>query len=519
MNNYIDVSKALKEMTIEEKVAQMLYFAFHGTTFNSDLEYLTKELNVGGIIHFARNIVSPEQVIELNLNIQKNSKIPAFLGIDQEGGIVQRIIDGVTPFPGAMAVSASGESCYELTKAVGKDLRNMNYNMVFAPDADVNNNPLNPVINVRSYSDDPYKVSKYVNDAWRGFNDSLLIPKIKHFPGHGDTSVDSHIALPCVNKPIEELEKIELVPFKENIKNGVPGIMVSHVLYKAFDEKYPATLSKKILNDYLKEKLKYEGLIISDSLTMGAIQENFGTREIIKQSCNAGLDLLMFCGKAGIEEEKNVFNTFTELVKNGEISIDRINYSVKKILEYKNKYCFGLVSKYQEPSKEAIDLGTKISVNSITKVKGNDLLPIKKDDKALIVFPKIKLFSLVENEDESYATLGSILNKHGYSFKEIIIDEELLDIDAIKNIQKEYDKIIFATYNIREGDFQTKVYYVLDKNKLIAISLRSPYDIKYLPNVLNYICIYEPTKLALNSLALNIIGNEIFKGKWPIKLI
>ena len=218
MNNYIDVLKLINELTIEEKVAQMLFFAFHGTTYNSDLEILTKKLNVGGIIHFARNIVNPEQVTKLNLDIQTNSKIPTFIGVDQEGGVVQRIIDGVTPFPGAMASNASGESIYDLTNSVGNDLRNMNYNMVFAPVADVNNNPLNPVINSRSYSDNPNVVSKCVNDAWRGFNDSKVIPTLKHFPGHGDTSVDSHIALPIVKKNLDELNNIELVPFIDNIK-------------------------------------------------------------------------------------------------------------------------------------------------------------------------------------------------------------------------------------------------------------------------------------------------------------
>lgn len=518
MNNYLDVNKLIKEMSVEEKVAQMLFFAFHGTEFNSDLEVLTKEINVGGIIHFARNIINPEQVNKLNKDIQDHSKIPAFIGIDQEGGVVQRIIDGVTPFPGAMAVSASGYSSYELTKSVGTDLRNMNYNMVFAPVADVNNNPLNPVINSRSFGDDPNEVSKHVYEAWKGFDDSGIIPTLKHFPGHGDTSVDSHISLPTVNKTKAELEEIELVPFKENILKNVPGIMVSHVLYKAFDDVYPATLSKNILNDYLKDELGYEGLIISDSLTMGAIQENFGTREIIKQSCNAGLDLLMFCGKAGVSDEVNIFNTFVSLVKSGEISIDRVNYSVRKILNYKNKYCFNSCSKYVYPSKESIEYGLLVSDNSTTLVKANGLIPLRKEDKALIIFPRIRLFSLVENENDEYATFGSILKKYGYDYDELIVSEELLDIETIKDIQKKYNKIIFATYNIREGDYQTKIYDLLDKEKVIAISMRSPYDIKYLPNVLNYICIYEPTKLALNSLALNIIGQRKFAGKLPVKL-
>ena len=287
----------LSDLTLEEKVGQMLMFAFHGTTFNDQLKTQLDKFHIGGVIHFARNIINPVQVTQLNKYIISNSKIPPFIGIDQEGGVVQRIIKDVTPFPGAMALSATQKDIKDLCFQVGKNLRNMNYNMVFAPVADVNNNPQNPVINSRSYSDDPRVVSKYVNMAVNGFTDAKIIPFLKHFPGHGDTNVDSHVGLPFVRKSKEELKNTELVPFTSGVNNGAPGIMVAHIMYPAYDNKYPSTLSKAIVNDLLKEEMGFKGLTITDSLTMAAIYNNYSKKEIVTLSANAGIDIMMFCGK------------------------------------------------------------------------------------------------------------------------------------------------------------------------------------------------------------------------------
>lgn len=499
------------DLSLEEKVGQMLCFAFHGTEYNEQLETQIKELKLGGVIHFARNIINNEQVKKLNADIQKNADIPMFIGIDQEGGMVLRVTDGITPFPGAMAFSASGESNYSVCKYVGNDLKYLGFNMDYAPVGDVNNNPMNPVINSRSYSDDPYLVSKYVIDGFKGFQDSLVIPTVKHFPGHGDTSVDSHLSMPTVNKDLEELEKVEFVPFYEAIKNGVDGIMAAHIVYSKIDDIYPATLSKKIITGILKEKMGFKGLIVTDSLTMGAINNNYTKGEIVELACNAGIDMLIFCGKADINDQREIYNEFLERAKDGRISIDRVNESVQKILEYKNKYQITNLPK-EISSKECFDEAINVSLKSVTLVEDKKGLVTKKDLKTLILFPKIKLSSLVDNENDGYKTLGSFMKTD-----EVIYDEELENIDYIVEKTKEYDKIVMCTYNVKKDDYQTKLFNSLNKDKVIVVSMRSPYDYMYLNDLNAYICIYEATNLSLSSLAKCLNFEYEFKGKLPIK--
>ena len=503
----------IEDLTLEEKVGQMLMYAFHGTQMNDQLKTQIDKFHIGGIIHFARNILEPKQVTQLNIDILNYAKIPPFIGVDQEGGIVQRIIKDITPFPGAMALSASGKKIDKLCYYVGANLRNMNYTMVFAPVADVNNNPLNPVINSRSYSDNPDVVSKYVIDAVNGFKKAKIIPFLKHFPGHGDTSIDSHVGLPVVGKTKEELSKTELVPFKNAIKSGAPGVMIAHILYKAYDSAYPSTLSKNIVSGLLKEEMGFNGLIISDSLTMAAIYNNYSKKDIVINAVNAGLDILMFCGKATLEEQEEIYNAFLDAVKSGEIPIERVNESVSKILEYKNIYCKKVFNKYKSATEKAISLGEKLSHESITKVTGKE---IDFSKKVLVIFPKIKLFSLVDNENEKYTSIGTCLKNRGINLDEVIIDNDNYDELSLYDFNQ-YDDIIMATYNVGKDDYQVKVFNTLPIDKVTVVSMRSPYDYLFLNGVKNYICIYEATTLAINSLCDCMISNK-FYGKLPISL-
>jgi len=508
----------IKKLSIEEKIGQMLCFAFKGDAYDDQIRELVEEIKVGGVIYFARNIKNNNQVKILNQLIQERTNIPLFIGLDQEGGLVQRITRDITPFPGAMSLSATYESNFEICKYVGEDLQKLGFNINFAPCADVNSNPYNPVINSRSYSDNPVVVSKYVNDAIDGFEEANVLTTVKHFPGHGDTHVDSHLSLPIVEKSFDELEKIDIYPFKKAIENNAEGIMLSHVLYKALDDKYPASLSKKIITGLLRERYGFSGLVVTDSLTMGAINNNYTKKEIVELAVNAGVDMLIFCGKADIEEQREIYNNFLELVNSGVISIERVNESVEKILKLKDKYC----EKYNrlqgnnqlETSKEnKLALAKKLSLNSMTLVTGNNsLFPIDTKN-TLILFPKIKLATLVDNESNEYSTLGKFVE-----CDEVLYDEELQNLDYVKQLSDKYTKIILCTYNVKKDDYQVKLYSILDGKKVIVVSMRSPYDYLYLKNYCAHICIYEATNLAYESLAKCLKAEEKFKGKLPIEI-
>ena len=507
------MKKNYDNITLEEKIGQLLMFAFQGDSYNNQLETQINKLNVGGIIYFSRNITSKEQVKELNEKIKTRAKIPPFIALDQEGGIVQRIIDDMPLFPGAMAISASQMDNYDVCFEVGKELRNIGFNVNFAPVADCNNNPLNPVINSRSYSDNPKVCGWYASRASQGFHDALILPTSKHFPGHGDTKVDSHLSLPMVDKPIDELEKIEFVPFKETINNGIDGIMVSHILYPALDDKFPATLSKKIITGILKEKMGFKGLIVTDSLTMGAIYNTYSHREIVRYACNAGIDLLIFCGKADINDQIDIYNSFIEEVKIGNIPLERINESFEKIMALKEKY----INSDPKEINYQKNTGKIISEKSITLVKNDNILPINKKDKLLVISPKIKVFTLVDNDNVNYLSMGEVFKENGLDCDEIIYEENSDIIKKVIDIQKNYDKIILGTYNVRQNGYESILVKSLLKEKTIVVSLRSPYDILYLDGVKSYICIYEASKLSFESLTKCLLNNK-FEGKLPVQL-
>lgn len=501
----MDISK----LSLDEKIGQMLCFAFHGTEVNDQLKVLVKDYKVGNIIHFARNIVNNKQVTKLNSDIQSLTNLPVFISLDQEGGMVRRVTSDISYLPGAMALaSTSRKDIYETNYCAGLDLRNLGFNVNYAPVGDVNNNPLNPVINSRSYSDDPQVVSDCVIQAFKGFQDALLLPTIKHFPGHGDTNVDSHIGLPIVNKSKNELDKMELLPFVNAINNGIDGVMISHIMYTHLDNNLPSSLSYNIITKLLQEELGFKGLITTDSLTMAAIWERFTIEEIVMYGVNAGNDVLVFCGKALLADQIKIIETFKKLIKNKKISMAKVNASVSKILALKEKYCYNQVIGKHYNNKLSLDLVNE----SITKVKNDNLLPIKKEDSVLIIFPKISLASLVDNENNNYETLGKYL-----PFQEIIFDENFKDYINLMHIQAKYDKIIMATYNVKKDDYQHQLYNRLDKDKVIIIALRSPYDILVMGDVKTYICTYDCTKESLRALSSKLMTND-FTGKLPIKL-
>ncbi|TGN19232.1 beta-N-acetylhexosaminidase [Leptospira idonii] len=268
-------------MTEEELVGQTIHIAIPSKTVDAVALEEIRKTKPGGIILFGKNLGKKEEIISLTTNLQKTATaegLPPFLiSTDQEGGRVFRVKDGITEYPGAMAVGQTGKE--EWGKTVGfvtsYELRQLGINFLFAPILDINNNPLNPVINTRSFGSDVNRVSNVAVAYEQGARQGGALPVIKHFPGHGDTNVDSHLGLPVIKKTLEELETLELVPFKKAIDSGAEAVMTAHIVYPLIDEKYPATLSKKILNGVLREKLKFQGIIITDAMEMHAISKNY----------------------------------------------------------------------------------------------------------------------------------------------------------------------------------------------------------------------------------------------------
>ena len=341
-NETIDIIKEeIESMTLDEKIGQIITVGIDGYTINDKTKELIVDKKVGGIILFKDNINDSNQLLQLinNIkNINSKNKIPLFISIDEEGGRVSRLPKEIKKLPSNEVIGNINdkELAYDIGKTIGYSLKSFGFNMDFTPVLDINSNSKNTVIGDRSFSSNKNIVANLGVSEINGFKSRNIISVAKHFPGHGDTDIDSHYKLPIINKTLDELKEVEFVPFKNAIEENVPSIMVSHILLPEIDDINPASMSKTIITDILRKNLKFDGLIVTDDMTMGAITNNFDISEACIKSINAGADLLLICH--GYETEVDVINNIKDAVDKGIISIDRINESVYRILSLKYSY-------------------------------------------------------------------------------------------------------------------------------------------------------------------------------------
>jgi len=338
----------INNLSLKEKISQMFIMGFSGTCLNSENENIQNlaKNGLGGVILFAENIYSYEQTRILSKELQDISKIPLFISIDQEGGRVERTINIKNKInylsPEKLASLKDIGFIKNQTQIMAEELKSMGVNMNFAPVLDVNTNKNNPVIGARSFGNNPEDVIKYSEPVYKTFIENNIIPVGKHFPGHGETSVDSHLDMPVVELSFEELENIHIKPFKAAFNNGLDAVMIAHVFYKCFpcikNKAVPASLSKEIISVYLKEKLNYKGLIISDDMVMGGISKHYNYLDACIKGVNAGIDLFIF--RNSNNETIKLIDELVKAVEKSLIPIEKVNESAEKILFIKKKYSF-----------------------------------------------------------------------------------------------------------------------------------------------------------------------------------
>lgn len=328
------VDKIVASMSKTEKIGQMVMIGIQGTKVDDDSLYMLNQYHMGGVILFDRNMESPEQVKQLtsDLQAQSNEKVPLFIGIDEEGGDVVRMAEKLTPPPSQKEIGATGDIEQAKTWAIktAKSLKDMGINVNFAPVADVGSN------DKRSYSTDANTVIDFVRAATKGYQQENIIYSLKHFPGIGKGKVDSHIDSSSIDVAKEVLMTEDILPFKTIIDESDPNdyfILVSHLKYLALDEEYPASLSSKIMTDLLRNELGYKGIIITDDMEMGAVANHNDFRSIGVNAVKAGADIVLVCHE--YEHQQEVYLGLLDAVNNGEISQQRIDESVKRIVKAK----------------------------------------------------------------------------------------------------------------------------------------------------------------------------------------
>ncbi|WP_347815201.1 beta-N-acetylhexosaminidase [Rossellomorea sp. DA94] len=336
-----DAGSLISDMTLDEKIGQMLVAGVNGTQMDEPTKNLIQKHKVGGFIFFSDHLKGPEQTVQFLNQLKEanaDNPLPLLLSVDEEGGNVTRLPGRLEHFPTNQKIGNANDPdvSYEVGTTLGKGLKEFGFNLDFAPVLDVNSNPNNPIIGDRSFSPDPDIVSELGIQTMKGIQSQNILSSIKHFPGHGDTSVDSHLALPVVNKSLQELESLELIPFKRAIDDGADLVMVAHILLPELDDTYPSSLSEAIVTDLLRKKLNFKGVVITDDMTMKAVADNYGMGEAAVLSVKAGSDLILIAHDA--QKAVTAMEALKSAVKNGEISEERIDESVKRIINLKQKY-------------------------------------------------------------------------------------------------------------------------------------------------------------------------------------
>lgn len=539
------VAAALRFMSVDEKVGQLFFQNVYGSDATtpdarniplygvSSPAEVVKKYHLGGVIYFAwtDSVKNPAQIVGLSNGLQKaaigsGAHVPLMIATDQEQGVVTRIGPPATQFPGSMALGAGRSTADARTAAAitGQELKAMGVNTNFAPDADVNVNPLNPVIGTRSFSSDPTLVSSMVAAQVNGYQkDAGIIATPKHFPGHGDTATDSHTGIPIITHTKAQWQQIDAPPFKAAIKAGANMIMSGHLVVPALDPSGdPATLSRPILTDILRTELGYQGVIITDSLAMQGVRDKYGDAEVAVRAVEAGVDSLLMT-----PDMDGAYAAVKAAVASGRISQKRLNESVARILLLKLKQGI-LLHPYANPSRLDSVVGTPAHLATANAITDRTTTVIKNDGATLPMAVSGKKVLVAGYGATTTTTLADALTRRGSTVTRAETGAKPSDAAIANAVSKAADQDAVVVTTMKAWD--TKVTDPLGgQRKLVAallatgkpvivVAVRDPYDIAYLPGVRTYLATYSFSPVAVESAVRVIVGEVAPTGKLPVDI-
>lgn len=549
--------KLLNNLTLEQKVGQLLMCGFHGQHADEQITRLIRDYHVGGVIYFRRNVESVDQLTRLSAELQdmaaEAGALPLMISVDQEGGMVARIDqEGMTQVPGNMALGATGNPEYTLKCAqiLGRELKNIGIDMNLAPVVDVNNNPLNPVIGVRSYGEHAKSVATHGVAAITGYQSQGIAATAKHFPGHGDTAVDSHLGMVTVPHDRNRLEQMELLPFRRAIEAEVDAIMTAHVMFPSIEpEPIPATLSHKVLTGLLRDEMGFEGIIITDCLEMHAISKPYGVAEAAIRAVEAGADLILVSHT--LKDQVAALEAIVEAVRTGRVSEEVIHQALERIMKWKKKRSGQqnnhLVSakaselfetadvepvkntEFTQPTEptDSSELNEstlfKIASSSITIVHNDGLLPLDPEKDVYVIWPEVVQRTEVDEPWSHTESLGMALSQLRGRVREhkITTQPTYDEADRISADVSESEQVIVCTYT-STGHLPKGQQYLVEKlsknHSLIVIALRNPYDLLEISRPGSYVCTYENTPAVVRVLSHVLTGGLQPTGSLPVRL-
>ena len=519
------VSQIMAGMSLRQKVAQMFVVSLWGEVLTLDSEAFLQEYQPGGVALFGYNAANPAQITNLTNAIQHElvaaGTSPAWIAIDQEGGMVQRLsaANGFTSFPVNMAVAATGNPAYAqaIGQAMAEELRAVGINMNLAPVADVETNPDNPVIFRRAYSADATQTGAMVAAMVTGLQSGGVLATAKHFPGHGDTAEDSHVELPVVTVDRARLDNVELVPFRRAIEANVGAIMVSHIWYPALEPaELPASLSPRITNDLLRQELGYAGLIMTDALDMDAVDARYSLNQAAVLAIQAGADLVTPGPHVGLDTQRGAIDAVVTAVEAGEITPATIDTAVTRILTLKLRY--GVLDWAPlDPATAAQRLDLEAHTALIQEILSSAVtlafdrglaLPLESPQRVALIYPATSP-SLTAACEPYHPDLRFVGVSLGPTAEEIGW--------AVEAAEWAEAAIVFTSDAHRNPDLQTLVN-ALPAEKTVVVAQRSPYDLKLFPSVAAYLLTYSPQFTGAEAACRVLFGYQPANGRLPVSL-
>lgn len=523
-------------MDLELAIAQKFMVSFIGMMPSSAIMRAIRERRVAGVTLFREaNVQDPWQVRELTQRLQQAARQagmpPLLIAADQEGGQLLAIGEEVTLFPGNMALGATGsaELAYRAGEVIGRELAAMGINVNYAPVCDVNTNPWNPVIGVRSFGEDPYQVAELTAAFIQGIQSTGVVATAKHFPGHGDTQEDSHFTLPILNHDLQRLEQVEFIPFRAAIAAGVRMIMTAHLAIPAITGRHdlPATLAPEALRGILRERMGFEGVIITDALTMKAIRRTTTTASLgldAIAAARAGADLLLF-GPEPFDWEE-VFQALLQAAHRGILESEDLLGSGERVIRLRES-----VTGLEMPDLSVVgcaahrSVAEEIARQSVTLIRNHrNQLPLAPGLETPIAVVMPRPVDLTPADTSSFVRpiLADALRRYHPRVDEfaISINPDAAEIAALRESLFPYPIVVLGTINAFQQSGQAELVRVLLKEKDVVIwaALRLPYDLQVAPEAPTYLCTYSILPTSLEALAALITGNLSPKGRLPVTI-
>ena len=509
---------------LKVKVGQRLLAGFPGYEMNREFIDAVREYKIGNVILFSRNIRDWVQLRKLCMQItdlvKRETGEDPFIMIDQEGGGVTRIADAQMNVPGQMALAGTGDPqmVRRAAEITAQELRSCGINMNLAPVMDINSNPDNPVIGARSYGEDAETVARYGVCAIEGYQKEKIACCLKHFPGHGDTAVDSHLGLPVVNKSLEDLAGNELIPFQKGMEAGAPAIMTTHILFPQIESgKIPATMSRAIINGLLREKMGYKGMIISDCMEMNAIAQYYGTVHGAVEAVKAGVDLI--CISHTVMFATEAAQQIYQDVQAGRISREEFEQSVARIHAYKEQYCSTQGSGVDiEASETAVkEEIAQMRFLTIRPYHQNVIkIPVIGSNPLFIGCEDYRIANVADQSGEAFTFSEYMKTQAGCG--QAFVTSQNPQKEEIRKILYEYEEnqytaVIYGLYNghIKTGQLElaraVAVKAADQMCPMIAVALMDPYDLDEMPENVLRIAGWEYSKTQFQQIWKYLNGN------------